>query len=252
MASVGVEANAQSSARAEAAPVSSVPAVMQDLRRSFLRSPCNIVLFRSTDEVYETRTVPRDGPVWEIPRADHPLDYTYMFKGNSYTPDQFMDNHLVNAMLVAKDGKILFERYRNQSDADDRFIGFSMTKSITSVLIGCALAEGRIKSLDDTIETYLPELKGGGYEGVTIRQLLQMRSGIVYNENYDPRDTETYGPGKPSSAGIDNIARRTDAAPTVKRGDEPGSKFEYKNLNTTVLGWLIERVSGGNTIAGYM
>jgi len=151
------------------AAVSPVPSVVQELRRSFMQPPYNIVLFRSTENVFATRPVPRAGPVWTLPRQDHPLDFTYRFEGVTYTPEQFLDRTYANAMIVVKDGRIVFETYRNQSDARDRFIGFSMTKSITSILIVCALAEGRIKSLDDRIETYLPELKGGAYNGVTIR-----------------------------------------------------------------------------------
>ena len=84
-----------------------------------------------------------------------------------------------------KDGRIVSEIYRNNSVASTRFIGWSMTKSVTSVLIGCALAEKRIDSLDTPVSRSLPELKGGGYDGVTILQVMQMRSGVDYPERYD-------------------------------------------------------------------
>ena len=126
-----------------------------------------------------------------------------------------------------------------------------MAKSFTSTLVGIALAEGRIKSLDDTIDTYLPELKGGGYEGVTIRQILQMRSGVDYEERYDfahPGIAAT----NHINALVKNVARFADAARTIKRVHSPGTVFQYKTLDTAVLGWLVERVSGGDSIAGYM
>ncbi len=84
-----------------------------------------------------------------------------------------------------KDGRIVSEIYRNNTDETTRFMAFSMTKSITSVLIGRALEEKRIASLDDPITKYLPEPSDGGYNGVTIRQILQMRSGVDYEERYD-------------------------------------------------------------------
>src|SRR6185369_13475879 len=117
-------------------------------------------------------------------------------------------------------------------------------------LVGCALQEGRIKSLDDPITRYLPELVGGGYDGVTIRQILQMRSGVDYEERYDF--------GNPGAAArnheralVKNIARFADAARTIKRKHPPGEVWQYKTLDTAVLGWLIERVSGGSTVAAY-
>jgi CubicO group peptidase (beta-lactamase class C family) len=229
-----------------------VPEDVQALRRNFLMPPQNMLLFRMADQVYLTRKVARGGDIWLLPRAEVHPDFHYQFDGADRNIDEFLRRTYTNALIIVKDGHIVFETYRNGSKADDRFIGFSMTKSITSLLIGFTLAEGRIKSLDDTIETYLPELTGGAYEGVPIRQILRMRSGIAHNENYDPRDTEVWGPGRPASGSIDNIARYVDAARTVKRTRAPGSAYEYMNLDTAVLGWLIERVSNGSSISAYM
>ncbi|MEL0211482.1 MAG: serine hydrolase domain-containing protein, partial [Novosphingobium sp.] len=96
-----------------------------------------------------------------------------------------MERTYTNALLIMKDGRIVTEIYRNGSNERTRFMGWSMTKSITSTLVGAALADGLITSLDDQIIKYLPELKGSGYDGVTIRQVLQMRSGVDYEERYD-------------------------------------------------------------------
>jgi CubicO group peptidase (beta-lactamase class C family) len=231
-------------------PPSDVPAAIQILRWSMLDPNVNALTFRSMDTLFTTRTVPRAGPVWQLPRADHALDFTYSYKGATYTPAQFLDRTYTNALLVIKDGRIVAEIYRNNSNERTRFIGWSMTKSITSVLIGCALAEGRFKSLDDRIETYLPELKGGGYEGVTIRQIMQMRSGVDYEERYDFEHPGTAASNH-IAALVKNVARFVEPARTIKRIHAPGEVFQYKTLDTAVLGWLIERVSGGNTIAGY-
>ncbi|MBU0557294.1 MAG: beta-lactamase family protein [Alphaproteobacteria bacterium] len=229
---------------------SDVPVAVQQLRWSMNDANVNSLTFRTMDTLFTTRTVPRSGSVWQLERNDRPLDFTYQFKGERYTPEQFLDRTFTNALLVMKDGKIVYERYLNNSNADTRFMGWSMTKSFTSVLVGIALAEGRIKSLDDRIETYLPELKGGGYEGTTIRQILQMRSGVDYEERYDFAN-----PGIAATNHIDalvkNVARFADPARTVKRLHKPGEVFQYKTIDTAVLGWLVERVSG-STIAAYM
>ncbi|MXP26698.1 serine hydrolase [Altererythrobacter indicus] len=230
---------------------SEVPVAIQQLRWVMNDADVNALTFRSMDILFTTRQVPRSGPVWNLPREDHTLDFTYDYKGKTYTPEQFLDRTYTNALLVMKHGHIVYENYRNNSDAQTRFIGWSMTKSLTSILIGVALQEGRIKSLDDPIDTYLPELKGGGYEGVTIRQILQMRSGVDYEERYDFAN-----PGAAAqnhiNALVKNVARFVDPARTIKRLHKPGEVFQYKTLDTAVLGWLLERVSGGNTIAGYM
>jgi CubicO group peptidase (beta-lactamase class C family) len=227
-----------------------VPPELQALRREMLDPVFSGLTFHNMDELFTTRTVPHAGEPWAIPRSDHPLDFTYNFEGNSYTPEQFLDRTFTNALLVIKDGKIVTELYRNNTNERTRFIGWSMTKSITSILIGCALAEHRIKSIDDQITVYLPELKGGGYDGVTLRQVLEQRSGVLYDEN-PTVDNRNANLGTPLSSLIDYVKRYGDAAAAVKRASVPGTQFDYKTLNTVVLGMIIERVSGGSTISAY-
>jgi CubicO group peptidase (beta-lactamase class C family) len=229
---------------------SDVPIALQIARWHMLDGDINSLTFRSMDTLFTTRTVPRSGPVWQLPRADHALDFTYSYKGTTYTPEQFLDRTYNNALLVMKDGRVVSEIYRNNSTDQTRFIAWSMTKSVTSILVGCALAEKRIKSLDDPITAYLPELKGGGYDGVTIRQIMAMRSGVDYEERYDFEHPGTAASNH-IAALVKNVARFADAARTVKRAHPPGAVFQYKTLDTAVLGWLIERVSGGSTVAAY-
>jgi CubicO group peptidase (beta-lactamase class C family) len=229
-------------------PPSDVPVAVQILRWHMLDNDVSSLAFRSMDTLFTTRTVPRGGAVWSLPREDHALDVSYTFQGKSYTAQQFLDRTYTNALLVMKDGRIVSEIYRNATNERSRFIGWSMTKSVTSVLIGCALAEGRIDSLDTPISRYLPELKGGGYEGVSIRHVMQMRSGVDYPERYDFAN-----PGRAATnhimALVKNVARFADAARTLPRIHEPGTFFQYKTIDTAVLGWLIERVTQGSVAA---
>jgi CubicO group peptidase (beta-lactamase class C family) len=231
-------------------PASTVPPAVQQLRRAMLDAEVNSLTFHNMDELFDIRTVARSGPVWPLPRADHPLDFSYTYQGQTYTPEQFLERTYTNALLVMKDGRIVAEIYRNNTNPATRFIAFSMTKSITSILIGCALEEKRIHSLDDPITQYLPELKQGAYNGVSIRQILEMRSGVDYEERYDF--------GNPGIAArnhehalVENVVRFADAARTIKRKHPPGEVWQYKTLDTAVLGWLLERVSGGSTVAAY-
>lgn len=227
---------------------SQVPIAVQILRWHMLDNNVSSLMFRSMDRLFTTRTVARSGPIWQLPQDSHPLDVGYSWKGQRYTAQQFLDRTYTNALLVMKDGRIVSEIYRNGTDEHSRFIGWSMTKSVTSVLVGCALAQGRIDSLDTPISRYLPELKGGGYDGVTIRQVMQMRSGVDYEERYDFDH-----PGRAASnhiaALIKNTARFADVARTLPRIHAPGSFFQYKTIDTAVLGWLIERVTHGSVAA---
>lgn len=229
-------------------PASDVPVAVQVLRWHMLDSEVSSLTFRSMDTLFTTRSVARSGPVWTLPRDDRPLGFTYSWQGQTYRADEFLERSYTNALLVMKDGRILSETYRNNTDARTRFIAWSMTKSITSVLVGCALAEGRIESLDVPIARYLPELAGGGYEGASIRDVLEMRSGVAYDERYDFAN-----PGVAASnhiaALVRNTARFTDVARTLPRRSPPGTQFQYKTIDTAVLGWLVERVTGGSVAA---
>src|SRR5581483_7941895 len=231
-------------------PASQVEPAVQQLRRSMLDADVNSLMFHSMDQLFNTRVVGRSGPVWHLPRTDHALDFTYSFAGNTYTPEQFIQRTYTNALLVMKDGRIVYETYRNNTNERTRFIAFSMTKSITSLLLGIALQEHRIQSIDDPITQYLPELRAGGYNGVTIRQILQMRSGVDYEERYDFGNPGTAARNH-EHALVENVARFADPARTIKRKNPPGSVWEYKTLDTAVLGWLLERVSGSSTVAAY-
>lgn len=227
---------------------SDVPVAIQIARWHMLDGDINTLTFRNMDTLFTTRTVAHSGPVWQLPRADHALDFTYQVNGKTYTAEDFLERSYTNALLVMKDGRIVSELYRNNSNERTRFMGWSMTKSVTSTLVGALLADKLIASLDDPIVRYLPELRGGGYDGTTIRQILQMRSGVDYEERYDFTN-----PGIAATnhinALVKNVARFADVARTIKRAHPPGKEFAYKTIDTAVLGWLVERVSGGSVAA---
>jgi CubicO group peptidase (beta-lactamase class C family) len=229
-------------------PPSDVPVAVQILRWHMLDSDVNSLTFRSMDTLFTTRTVAHGGAVWTLPRSDHALDFTYSWQGQSRSAGEFLERTYTNALLVMKNGRIVSEIYRNNSNERTRFIGWSMTKSITSVLIGCLLAEKRLDALDTPIVRVLPELAGGGYDGASIRDVMEMRSGVAYDERYDFEN-----PGVAASnhiaALVRNTARFVDVARTLPRRTPPGQRFEYKTIDSAVLGWLVERVTQGSVAA---
>lgn len=232
------------------AAASDVPVTVQNLRWVMLDQPFSSLAFRSMDRLFTTRTVPHAGQPWVLPQASHALDFSYEFGGRTYSAQEGIERTYTNAILVLKDGRVVYEAYRNNSTPADRFMGWSATKSLVSIMVGVAAEQRLIASLDDPIDRYLPELAEGGYRGVTVRQVLQMRSGVDYEERYDFAN-----PGAAASnhigALVQNRVRFADAARTIGRKAEPGALFEYKTLDTAVLGLMLERVSG-MPLAAYM
>lgn len=225
-------------------PAFAQPTEAQIALRQRLTDPdVNMLTFRSIGEMFETIPVAAGGDVWELPEAPAALDFTYEFEGETVRAADFAGRTYTNALLILKDGSIVHEDYLNFSGPDTRFLSMSTAKSITSTLIGMALADGLIGSLDDLIVDYVPELAGGGYEGVTIRNALMMRSGVEWSERYD------FGQESPmmrlhNGAIVENRYRFTDAALDLPRIHAPGEAFNYSTVETGVLGWVLERAVG--------
>ncbi|MDT8399334.1 MAG: serine hydrolase [Pseudomonadales bacterium] len=228
---------------------SDVPVAVQILRWHMLDNDVSTLAFREMDKLFTTRKVSRSGPVWQLPHDDHALDFSYAWQGKTYRAEEFLERTYTNALLVMKDGRVISEIYRNNSRPDSRFIGWSMTKSVTSILIGCALEDGHLDALDTPVSDYIPELTGGGYEGVSIRHVMQMRSGVDYEERYDFENPGIAASNHISSL-VKNNTRFADVARTLPRIHEPGTFFQYKTLDTALLGWLLER-STGMSVAAY-
>ena len=223
---------------------------LQNLRLHMLDDGVSVLAMRHMDEIFDSRSVAAGKTVWQLPTDPRDLDVTYEFEGKIHTPEEFFERTYTNAFLVIKNGKIVYEKYRNYSKPDSRFMAYSMSKSITSTLIGIAIAEGKIKSVDDQIVTYVPWLKGSEYDGVTIKQALMMRSGIDYSDDYDFAK-----PSLPAILHMDTLVRGRivlgELAKIVPRAYPAGTHFNYSTLETVVLGRVLASATG-ETISDYM
>jgi len=219
------------------------PAVIA-MRWQLLNPDVNSFIFREIDKIFETRIVPHAGSVWDLPKGNAMAMPADTFGGGNYDYNQFAERTFTNAMLVIRDGKIVFEDYRNRMEEDTPHIAFSMSKTITSLLVGIAVDQGKVASLDDPATKYVPELKGTGYDGVTIRQILQMRSGVDYQERYDFGANPSFAGKLHEQAIVLNKMRFADGALETKRANQPGSTFNYSTLDTMVLGWILEKATG--------
>lgn len=227
-----------------------VPEALQQVRRHMLDANVNALTFHSMDQIFTTRRTDNAGPPWSLPEAPAALNFSYDYQGASHPAADILDRTFTNALLVIKDGRLVSEIYRNQTGPQTHFVSFSMAKSITSMLIGLALEDGSIHSIDDPITRYVPELDHSAYDGVTIRQALMMRSGADYEERYD-FDHPTLASAAFEEALVQNRVRFAAFGRLLNRAYPPGEHFNYSTVETAVLGWTVERATH-HTISDYM
>lgn len=148
------------------------------------------------------------------------------------------------AFLIIQHDSILYEHYWQQYDSASIVASFSMAKSVTSMLIGCAIDDKLIASVDDPITRYIPELKANGFDAVTVEHLLQMTSGLQFNESY----VNPFG----DAASFYYGTQLRKEMSQMKLKDTPGKNFEYTSGNTQLLGLVLERALVKKTITQYL
>ncbi len=155
--------------------------------------------------------------------------------------DAFMAAQRSAAVVVLHDGKLRLERYGLGFDATGRWTSFSVAKSMTSTLVGAAIRDGHIKSMDDKVSDYIPQMKGSAYDDVSIRQLLTMTSGVRWNEDYaDPQsDVARFNNHKPED-GVDALVSYMRRLP---RAAPAGTRWHYSTGETNLVGILISQAT---------
>ena len=155
--------------------------------------------------------------------------------------DAYMTGQRSAALLIVHDGKLRLERYGLDFDANGRWTSFSVAKSVTSTLVGAAIRDGHIKSMDDKVTDYIPQMKGSAYDDVSIRQLLTMTSGVQWNEDYaDPKsDVARFNNHKPEE-GVDALVSYMRRLP---RAVPPGTRWNYSTGETNLVGILVNQAT---------
>ena len=164
----------------------------------------------------------------------------YTFEDETFTVGSFLERHDLMGFLIVEGDEIRLEYYADDHDPEARWNTFSVSKSVTSMLIGAAIKDGYIKSVDETIETYLPRMRGSEYGGVTIRQALQMSSGIRWTENNESPDSDT------SKGALKSGLAFTDFLATLPRVHDAGKTFNYNTAETNLLGEVLRAAIGNN------
>ncbi len=153
--------------------------------------------------------------------------------------DSTLQNSPTVAFLIIRNDSLLFEKYYRDYEQSSTVASFSMAKSYTSALIGIAISEGHIQSVQDKLIAYIPELATKpGFDKLTIRHLLQMTSGIKSNESYH----NPFG----AAARIYYGRRLRPYIARLKIDYEPGTRFAYRSINTQLLGLILERATKRN------
>lgn len=190
--------------------------------------------FSHMNEAFLTVDLPRgDAPTWELPYGDG-------FDLPDGT-DAWIDERSVTSLLVMQDGDIRFEEYYLGTGPDDRRISWSVAKSYLSALFGILLDEGAIESLDDPVVKYAPKLKGSAYEGATIRNVLNMASGVTFDEDYLDPNSDINRMGRVIALGgeLDDFAASLQDSFAT-----PGETWQYVSIDTHVLGMVIRGATG--------
>ncbi len=199
--------------------------------------------FRTLHEALPSHPVAAGGDTWAFDRDERPLPERYAFEGEERSLGDLLLASETTGLLVAHDGIILHEAYDQGYDQHSLATSFSVAKSFTSALVGIALDRGQIRSLDDAISDYVPELVGSGYEGVAIRDVLTMASGIAFDEDYARLGSDVM------QLPIRLYVWRqpvVDVLAQLPRAREPGSVQSYASSDAQALGLLLARATGAS------
>jgi len=202
--------------------------------------------FSDMQSMIPTVTIKRSGVVNAFGHQPKALPDTFVYKDESRSMDSFLVDSSTAALVVVKGNDITFERYYQGTKELDQRISWSMAKSILSAIFGVAVSDGLIPDLNQAVSDYVPALKGSGYDGVSIKNVLQMSSGVYFNEDYSDFNSDINRFGRVMALGgsFDEFA----ASLTTER--EQGTYMHYVSINTHVLGMVL-RAATGRSIVDY-
>ncbi len=203
----------------------------------FWSVPQRDAAFRALDRIpllAKARVVPAGGAVRPLP-AGQPLTLPLDL-------DAYLASQRSAGLVILQNGQVRLERYGLGFDAQGRWTSFSVAKSVTSLLVGAAVKDGFIRSMDDKVSDYLPQMKGSAYDAVSVRQLVTMTSGVRWNEDYgDPKsDVARFNNHQPEP-GVDALVSYMRQLP---RETPAGSRFHYSTGETNLVGLLVATATG--------
>ncbi|HEY8327864.1 MAG TPA: serine hydrolase [Rhodanobacter sp.] len=204
------------------------------------------VQFRQMGTLFPSDRAARGTHVRELPQGK-PLELGG--QGASEVLASYMGQHHLAGVMVLQHGRVRLQRYALGFAPEQRWESFSVAKSVTSVLLGIALQRGDIHSLDDTLGTYIPELRDSAYAKVTVQQLLTMTSGVHWNEDYADANSDVAQMYR--GACVDGRAHVLSYLRKQPRQWPAGTHFNYNTAETDLLGILVQRATH-RSLAAYL
>jgi len=203
--------------------------------------------FINMDQYFDFKTVSKsDRPFTFSRRSNESLPEIFTHNGVEFNTMDFLDSSYTQGFLVLQNDTIVYENYWRGQTETTRHISWSMAKSVISALLGIAQEEGHMGSVDKNVEEYLPELIGSGYEGVKVKDVLQMSSGVKFNEDYADQESDINRWFRAFAFG----ESQDEFAASLVNEREPGTYNHYVSINTHVLGMILVRTTG-KSVAQY-
>jgi CubicO group peptidase (beta-lactamase class C family) len=199
--------------------------------------------FQNVDQIFPTRPVSRGQTFSPLQHSGRTHRVTCDGSGTGGSLSEFIARNHIKALLLLRDGELVAEEYAGGATAETRFLWFSVTKSIVSTMVGLALEHRNLASLRDRTERYCKELIGTNYGRVRIHDLLTMRSGIRFSEDYETAGSDI--------AKLVSLVSRSEGgilefAASLGAEGSAGNAFNYSSMDTEVLGEVLAQCTGQN------
>ena len=196
--------------------------------------------FQNMEESFDVTLMKASPQAMVLPQKNNvklPVDFKY--KGKTFNLEEYLDKTLTEGLLIIQNDTILYERYELGLEKDETHISWSMSKSFVATLVGVMVEQGKI-DLEAYVQNYCPEFEGTGYENVTIKNLLNMSSGVRFTEDYGDFNSDINKFGRAFAKGSSVL----EFAKGLVNERTPGTYNKYVSIDTQVLGFVIAKVAG--------
>ncbi len=196
--------------------------------------------FINMNKIFPSTTIKSSSKSHIFPIKAFELPSSYLMDGEERDLIDALDYFKTDGLIILHDGALLYENYWQGNSKDQKHISWSVAKSFLSALIGIAYHDGLIEDLNDPITKYLKDFNDTGYADIPIKDILQMSSGIIFNEDYADYNSDI---NKFARALAQGTSMR-DFAKNLKNGKQPGTFNHYVSIDTQMLAMLLEEVTG--------
>jgi CubicO group peptidase (beta-lactamase class C family) len=199
--------------------------------------------FSHMDQAFITQPILKPSKTHRFKQANQNLPKKFNYQGESLIVDDFLKRRATTALIVIKNDEVTFEQYYLGTTRADKRISWSMAKSFVSVLFGMQVDAGKI-DIEQPVDFYLPEMQGSGYENVKVKHVLQMSSGVKWDEDYQNFNSDINKMGRvlAVNGSLDEMTTELQAE------SEPGKAFHYVSMDTHVIGMIVRQVSGKSLV----